>query len=695
MTIVAITGNLKDLMGDDFINTRVDFVRDGVASQDGATVIPTSVSATSDAVGAIAISLYNGNYKATIDLVEKKYIFDVAVPDSPTANLADLINVPQTIITPPQVVAAQDAQAAAEAAAADAAASAAFVFVYDTETDMIASATLIIGGKARTRGSTVVGDGGAQDWQIVTAGLYTTSATVLDLTGIAGQAVSLKTHFDTVAEFLADTRPDVLFVADQFFTASEYRYKKTTTGLGDLVTAGSVEWLLDGDLIPPEALNAVGDGSTDDTTILNKWLDSGKSLYADPDKTYAFTTQLTPAANVRIFGKLNLELKASIAGSGAAVLFGADPWVQNIKVNVATGLTIRRVVNASVSTGIFGNIEVTSVDQQNNRTDSLDGAIYLGATNTTGDLITDKFDNGIVMFNASNIRTGDIVCTNYVRGFHAKAVTGLITGKVNCSIASVNASASSGHNGVLLDEVVDYNSGAHFIMDSGEHGWRIGGDVGGTGCQIITIPAVTTLNTGQCGLKINDSSELTRNIKIGGLFVTDAASAGSPGSNEDGLRLEKAKDISIGTVSVTRQNNSKSCYDGVYIAGCERVDLPDVNIESAANHSVAMTDVVGGLAAATKIFGSIHIGNLISQGSAADVININATVQNLDHITVMNGYARDSASGSVVDLTTNAGAGTGGVPNPLIFKMDYHNVSAALTTISTATRIYTVLTFRG
>ena len=121
-TLCAITGTLKDLSGNVLPNTQVTFVRSGIAAQDGATIIPNVVRATSDSSGVLSVNLYAGNYIATAlaaniagdtGLVS----FNVAVPAQATAVLSVLFNAAPTTVTPQAVL---DAQAARDAAAASA-----------------------------------------------------------------------------------------------------------------------------------------------------------------------------------------------------------------------------------------------------------------------------------------------------------------------------------------------------------------------------------------------------------------------------------------------------------------------------------------------------------------------------------------------------------------------------------------------
>ncbi|MBL4751449.1 MAG: hypothetical protein JKX71_12865 [Amylibacter sp.] len=120
MTICTITGTLKDNTGTTQPNTLVEFHRPGVFGQDGATIIPKVVQATSDANGTITVSLFTGNYTAKILLIPFSESFTLAVPDAPTAVLFDLINAAPTVITADEVIAAQAARDAAQTAAGNA-----------------------------------------------------------------------------------------------------------------------------------------------------------------------------------------------------------------------------------------------------------------------------------------------------------------------------------------------------------------------------------------------------------------------------------------------------------------------------------------------------------------------------------------------------------------------------------------------
>lgn len=126
-------------------------------------------------------------------------------------------------------------------------------------------------------------------------------------------------------------------------------------------TAGTViasSWLNDVDaVVYGESANwinlngptytAVGDGTTDDTTVIQAALDTGKSVYVPAGKTYRYTTALSISTNYQRFGGPGI-LKPDGAINGVVVTGGSTGVELDVTFNSSTHTgTAVRVDNAS------------------------------------------------------------------------------------------------------------------------------------------------------------------------------------------------------------------------------------------------------------------------------------------------------------------------------------------------------------
>lgn len=92
-------------------------------------------------------------------------------------------------------------------------------------------------------------------------------------------------------------------------------------------------------LVTPEMYGAAGDGSTDDTTALQAWLDEPDVLHWLPGNVY-ITDPLTVPASCRIDGTGTLRLRAASHGSSFAVLDAAGTSGNKLTGIVIAGITV-------------------------------------------------------------------------------------------------------------------------------------------------------------------------------------------------------------------------------------------------------------------------------------------------------------------------------------------------------------------
>ena len=113
----------------------------------------------------------------------------------------------------------------------------------------------------------------------------------------------------------------------------------TQAGAGAVTTTAQDQ--LRGFAVRPENYGATGDGTTDDSSALQKALDTGKLVFLAPAKTYAFGSQLTPPSNGGFVGGGTLKMLTS-AGKFDASAYGAA-YAANV-----TGVLVSGAVNTRI-----------------------------------------------------------------------------------------------------------------------------------------------------------------------------------------------------------------------------------------------------------------------------------------------------------------------------------------------------------
>jgi hypothetical protein len=201
------------------------------------------------------------------------------------------------------------------------------------------------------------------------------------------------------------------------------------------------------------------------------------------------------------------------------------------------------------------------------------------------------------------------------------------------------------------------------IHDAGEHAVRIGG----LNSARIAFNNIQSIRPGQCGLKINPAAgSLVRDVQINGLTVIDASIGSTPGSNEDGLRLEKCAHVMVNGFQVAERDNGVSAYDGIYINGCSFVTINGPNISNVAANGIHLTDVGGAVNEIfinnpSILFTGLRPGN--ENPSWTHGVYIESPNEILRDITLMSAYIRGQAG---FGIRVQANAATVGVNQPMI-----------------------------
>lgn len=413
------------------------------------------------------------------------------------------------------------------------------------------------------------------------------------------------------------------------------------------------------------------DGVTDATTSIQNAINATASalqpLYFGKSESYLLTAQITIPDDAEI----DLNGSTLILGYnaiGAAILCGDDVSIKNGTIQVPVTATQERIVTTGARNRI-SNLLITSVNQQNNRSDNNDAALRIvGDDCTVSDVRVVNFDNAFQAASADRCSLVNLRCTSYVRGLYVTecdygTVVGLVT-----ETRSPNATQSPGHNGLLLNETRWTSFSNIQVINAGEHGIRIGGSTT-NGSHALTFSDVLVEKPGQCGFKIRDITNRTTDVQINGLMVLDCSFGGGSSSNEDALRIEKADHVVVTGMSSNVRDGGTSAYDGIHIYDSTDVTIVTPRIEDVARDGIHITDSDPGIE--TGPVNSIYIispqiinanGNGVTISSPTEVLR-DIYVTNLS-IRAQTGYGVDiSAAGTITQpvqitgIVNNEGSG--------------------------------------
>ncbi|MCA9340163.1 MAG: hypothetical protein KDA17_04585, partial [Candidatus Saccharibacteria bacterium] len=261
-------------------------------------------------------------------------------------------------------------------------------------------------------------------------------------------------------------------------------------------------------------------------------------------------------------------------------------------LHVPTGLTANRGILYKNNTGT-NTVKITSDDQINNMANNLHGALQLRGDNITIEHIeVDKFDKAVLAYIVENIKIGTCRCTNYVTGVYLHSVVNIHFASLHTETASIYATTSPGHSGLLYTGVENLHIAYLYIRNAGEHGVRCGGGLFQTNGVFIAIAFI--IECGQCAYKIQDSTgTIPLNHVIGQLTIEDCADTSTPGANEDGLRLENCTGVTISKITVRKRGNTYSAYNGIYMNGARDVELSGQIVDTAADGIYITQDATG------------------------------------------------------------------------------------------------------
>lgn len=337
--------------------------------------------------------------------------------------------------------------------------------------------------------------------------------------------------------------------------------------------------------------NIVIDGEFSQSALIADVLSAHNNRVVFPKRlSLEFSESLTVPAGADIdFNGSTLIKAVSDSSSAAQINVGAGAIIRNLTLSIPTGITINRGINLSGGGSQAFDIRVTAADQQANTATQQHAAFNVNGDDTrVRGVVVENFDHAVRLEEGDDCFWSDFLIVSYATGINMDQLDRFFLTNVLCHTKSANASASPGDNAIVMGNV-RYGKFANLdLQDAGEHGVRVGGST--IGALQLAFSNVQISRPGQCGFKIS-GTERARDISISGLSVVDCHWGNAAGTNEDGLRIEKADRVHVTGFSVdSRDSTDGSCYDGIFIHDSTEITIVSPKIKDCVNHGIHLSD---------------------------------------------------------------------------------------------------------
>lgn len=433
-------------------------------------------------------------------------------------------------------------------------------------------------------------------------------------------------------------------------------------------------------IVHVEDEGAVGDGTTNDYTAIaaaiTKAIARGVPVVFDGTKTYSVDVASWnfPAGTVMQFNGATIKCATTSTGNTVWLTINSRCRWDELKVNVPTGIRRDRAVLITGDDYQGAKVTITSVDQQDN-SEADDGALQItaGARGWVGLARVTNYDRPFIVATTDQATVGRFDATSYVRGLYAYDNENLLVMGGHIRVASPNASASPGHNGVLLgctatDAQHDCTFRDFVVEDSGEHGWRQGGPEQQSN---MTYSNCVARNVGGCGFKCLGTdagipTAYNRNLTLENFIAEDCGKDASlSATNRVGILVKFVRGVHINGPKVRKKAQTNSGQYACVVDACSDINITaplfndsqnDALLAWASDGDIEYLNVNGGTMRANGRHGVyllVDSGKTMSR-PVLDGINLDSNVGNAFRVnvsgTLQGGFIRTKSTG-------NAGAG--------------------------------------
>lgn len=405
----------------------------------------------------------------------------------------------------------------------------------------------------------------------------------------------------------------------------------------------------------------IADGATDDYLALQAAADAaavlGKTLTLPRGKQIVVGSKLVLPANV------SMETNGAVfkpAGNSAGYVVRVPAGARitgTLRVSVPAGMPDVRGVEVMGGADI-DRIEVAAENPgQAPANSNAVGVLLSGADNARiGHISVKNFDRAVDIRSTTNANIGQLEIITYVRGVYILDSKNIVIGSALMSGTSPNASLSPGHNGVLIESqshgaTMNIRLKNFSVSDSGEHGFRIGGQFRVSNVWHVDCSAS---NVGGSGFKALGGTTESNNYHDNLYYVSCIAQdCGVTDGNCCGFQIQYVRTSQITNPIVRKRGKAYSAYVGVRLNKC--IDVVTIN--------PLITDILdAGYAVDPQLGDSTNVrleGGLISSATGIG-IRINYTGCTYRRVSVM-GVPQVEMSGTGIALSIRNDGSTGSI----------------------------------
>lgn len=397
------------------------------------------------------------------------------------------------------------------------------------------------------------------------------------------------------------------------------------------------------------------------------------------------STTINIPAGVSSHRHITYRITENRGTSSAAIVVQSGARIDELNILVAAGVTsCDRGVSFQSNVRVEGDINVTATDALNIGDSNHDGFVQFRYSDVrvNGRIRVHNARRPVLISGCDGIETLGFYITGFEKGVVINYARDISARTLVARDPVAGHAPNAGNNGLTVGSVQRLSIQDVLVSDSPEHAVYLAGNsldhptlgVGnGWVNSDISIGTLRTRRSRQCGLKIKANMEgenyRSRNITIGHVDVLDASYGSTAGSNEDGVRIEYVRGVSIGTISVHRSGpDQAACFDALYINGAIDVDVGSLVGSNVFGDGVHITDAYGDVS-------NVRVANMNLIGVSGHLVNVDMSGSGQLRGCSINGFGAQ-IGGSALQVLGGASV----APSRNYFDLTVSDVTGPLTT---------------
>jgi hypothetical protein len=359
-------------------------------------------------------------------------------------------------------------------------------------------------------------------------------------------------------------------------------------------------------IVDLDAEGVVGDGSTDVTAQLQDLLNQsvGKVILLGAGRIYGITSLHIPAG-VTIVSK----------GAGFRKVVSSSAYALIVHGNVLADTLDLTVIGGASDAGIWivgndvqiGEVVVSSEQDDAGYGAAVNGLLVYQASAPTppisgvrlGSVAVLGYVSPVRFINADQCHVESLEIQRFKTGVYLIDVRNSSFSNACVSGLSPFATGGPGDNGFLIESTVDHGTSnltltSCHVRDSGEHGFRVGGqravsNVWIVGCSSLNSGAAGAQATGGAAFKVlggYTTGAYHTNIQLISCVAEDCSVSGNGIGNFSAFQFGMIKGARLTDCSVRARTNEFSCWWGLSVLACEDVQINNPDFTNCRQHAI-------------------------------------------------------------------------------------------------------------